>query len=276
MPQSDATPRGAIIAALTAACSQNAREFAGYLLQSSRRTFGSLTEARKKALLRRFSQTSMAGHAQPFLDTQGRMVVRCSTPAETVLYRLGVARIDHNVAFIPVTVSGGETTQFGMVRQPSGWRLFSLGLLVMNVPALVQQWEQAELEANERTAVADLITIENAVAAYHHAFGRWPEMLAQLGPAPPNQVSPQRAQILSARLASGVADGYRFRYRIVTGPGGVIQGFELGAVPETYGKTGRRSFFVDTHGKLHAADKEGAPATAEDPIFHPPSSSGAQ
>jgi hypothetical protein len=163
-----------------------------------------------------------------------------------------------------------------MVRQPAGWRLFSLGLLVINVPALVRQWEQAEIGANERTAVADLIAIEQAVKTYHEAFGRWPEMLAQLGPAPPNQVSPEHAQLLSARLSSGVADGYRFRYRIVTGPGGVLQGFELGAVPETYGETGRRSFFLDAEGKLHAADKEGAPATGEDPIYQPPTPSGSQ
>jgi len=275
-PQRDAAPRQAIIAALSAACSQNAQQFSRYLLAASQHAFNALSEARQKALLKRFSMTSMPGHAQPFLDTEGRTVVRCSTPAETVTYRLDPVEIDQNVAFIPVTVSGGEKTDFGMVRQPGGWRLFSLGLLVINVPALVKQWEEAELEANERATVADLVFIEQAIKSYHESFGRWPEALEQLGPAPPNEVSPERAQILSARLASGTTDGYRFRYRIVTGTNGEIEGFELGAVPETYGTTGRRSFLLDIKGQLHAADKEGAPATVDDPIFTPRPESSSQ
>jgi hypothetical protein len=276
LPQRDAAPRQAIIAALSAACSQNAPQFSRYLLAGSQRAFNALPEARQKTLLKRFSMTSMPGHPQPFLDTQGRTVVRCSTPAETVTYRLDPVEIDQNVAFIPVTVSGGEKTDFGLVRQPGGWRLFSLGLLVINVPALVKQWEEAELEANERAAVVDLVFIEQAIKSYHESFGRWPEALEQLGPAPPNEVSPERAQILSARLASGTTDGYRFRYRIVTGTNGEIEGFELGAVPETYGTTGRRSFFLDVKGQLHAADKDGAPATGDDPLFRPQANSSSQ
>jgi hypothetical protein len=268
-PPSDAEPREAIIAALEAACNQNAQQFSRYLLAGSQRTFTALPEAEQKTLLKRISLTSLPGHAQPFLDVQGQTVVRCSTPAETVTYRLEPPEIDQNVAFVAVTVSGGEKTDLGMVRQPSGWRLFSLGLLVINVPALVEQWKAAELGANERAAIADLVFIEQAIKTYHESFGRWPDALEQLGPAPPNEVSPERAQLLSDRLASGTTDGYRFRYRVVTGTNGQIEGFELGAVPETYGATGRRSFFLDAQGKLHAADKEGAPATADDPIFTP-------
>jgi hypothetical protein len=275
-PSQGSAPRQAIIDALSAACSQNARQFSGYLLAGSRRAFNALPAAQQKTLLMRFSMTSLAGHAQPFLDTQGRTVVRCSTPAETVTYRLDPVEIDQNVAFIPVTVSGGEKTDFGVVRQPDGWRLFSLGLLVINVPALVKQWQEAELATNERAAVADLVFIEQAIKSYHESFGRWPEALEQLGPAPPNEVSPEHAQLLSVRLASGATDGYRFRYRIVTGTDGAIEGFELGAVPETYGTTGRQSFFLDAKGQLHAADKEGAPATADDPIFRPQGESSSQ
>jgi hypothetical protein len=276
MPQAPGTPRQTLIAVLSAACAQNAQQFSRYLLAGSRKTFAALPQDRQKTLLKRFAMTSLPGHAHPFLDTEGRTVVRCDTPAETVTFRMDRAQVDQNVAFIPVTVSGGEKTQFGMVRQPGGWRMYSLGLLVINVPALVQQWEEAEMAANEHTAIADLVVIEQAVKTYHNAFGRWPQMLAQLGPAPPNEVSPERAQILPARLASGAADGYKFRYRLVTGTNGEIEGFELGAVPERYGKTGRRSFFLDTKGQLHAADNAGAPATDSDPLFRPQSESSSQ
>ncbi|HEX8558781.1 MAG TPA: hypothetical protein VF668_11780 [Pyrinomonadaceae bacterium] len=41
--------------------------------------------------------------------------------------------------------------------------------------------------------------------------------------------------------------------------------FEATATPKTYGKTGRRSFFVDETGKMRAADRKGERATASDP-----------
>jgi hypothetical protein len=41
--------------------------------------------------------------------------------------------------------------------------------------------------------------------------------------------------------------------------------FEATAVPMNYGKTGRRSFFVDESGVVRAADHQGKPATVEDP-----------
>jgi hypothetical protein len=41
--------------------------------------------------------------------------------------------------------------------------------------------------------------------------------------------------------------------------------FEATATPKEYGKTGRRSFFVDQTGVVRAADHKGRPATAQDP-----------
>jgi hypothetical protein len=41
--------------------------------------------------------------------------------------------------------------------------------------------------------------------------------------------------------------------------------FEATATPKSYGKTGRRSFFLDETGQLRAADRKGQPATPEDP-----------
>lgn len=41
--------------------------------------------------------------------------------------------------------------------------------------------------------------------------------------------------------------------------------FEATATPKNYGKTGRRSFFVDETGVIRAADHKGKPATAQDP-----------
>ncbi|HZT58859.1 MAG TPA: DUF3352 domain-containing protein, partial [Pyrinomonadaceae bacterium] len=41
--------------------------------------------------------------------------------------------------------------------------------------------------------------------------------------------------------------------------------FTATATPKTYGKTGRRSFFIDETGEVRGADHKGQPATADDP-----------
>jgi hypothetical protein len=37
-------------------------------------------------------------------------------------------------------------------------------------------------------------------------------------------------------------------------------------MPEAYGKTGRRSFLMNSAEKIHAADHQGELATADDPL----------
>jgi hypothetical protein len=53
--------------------------------------------------------------------------------------------------------------------------------------------------------------------------------------------------------------GYRFELRAGSDK------FEATATPKEYGKTGRRSFFVDESGTTRAADRRGEPATSADP-----------
>jgi hypothetical protein len=45
--------------------------------------------------------------------------------------------------------------------------------------------------------------------------------------------------------------------------------FEVSATPKTYGKTGRRSFLLDTAGTVRAADHKGQPANTDDPAIEP-------
>jgi hypothetical protein len=97
--------------------------------------------------------------------------------------------------------------------------------------------------------------------------------LAQLGPAPKGEISPEQADMVDDHLAAGDAGGYRFRYRIVSPVGGdssAQDGFELSAVPDDYGKLGKRSFFLDASGTIHGADKHGDMAAASDPVVMPP------
>jgi|SRR5215471_13525910 len=53
--------------------------------------------------------------------------------------------------------------------------------------------------------------------------------------------------------------GYKFDVQVRAG------GFQVTAVPEKYGITGNRSFYLDESNIMRGADKKGAPATAADP-----------
>lgn len=59
--------------------------------------------------------------------------------------------------------------------------------------------------------------------------------------------------------SQGKLSGYRFDVRVRPG------GFEATAVPEKFGVTGTRSFYVDELNVVHGADKKGAEATSSDP-----------
>ena len=108
-----------------------------------------------------------------------------------------------------------------------------------------------------------------AILAYREAFGRLPERLEQLGPPPENQgVSPENADLVDKEIAAGEKLGYRFRYRILPATEGEAK-FEVAATPLEYGKSGRRSFLLDSAGRLHGADKQGGVATPSDPLVEP-------
>jgi len=195
--------------------------------------------------------------------------------------RLGAAEIHENLAFIPVDIpspgEGTRSTRFGMVREGGQWKLLTVGLLLLDIPALEVQWEKADLEAREETAIEDLRDLTHALDTYRNAFGLLPESLTQLGPAPPGGISPDAAGMIDADLAAGSKDGYTFRYRIVPAANAQTSedankkaGYELAATPYDYGKTGKRSFFLDSSGILRGADKQGVVATSDDPRIDSP------
>ena len=272
-------PAGALAAAMVAACRQNETEFARYLTTENAATFLKLTASQRVALMKRFSLLDDPGRPLLSSDPEGRAVLRCETPAVTTEMRLGATRLEENLAFIPVQVrvpedtrgtpagsAGSRRAEFGMVREGGNWKLLSVGLLLLNLRELSQQWATSELEANEREAMAALRKIADEIGTYRRAFGKLPETLAQLGPAPKEGISPDAAGLLDAELAAGKKGGYEFRYQAVQ-PQGTEPGFELGAKPAEYGKTGLRSFFLDSSGTLRGGDKHGALATASDPLI---------
>ena len=263
----ESEPVAALTAALSAACRANETQFENYLTVDNAAAFRTLPQDQRSAVLKRLSLGDEVGKPLLSSDDQNHTVLRCTAPEGTAEFRFGDVRTRENLAFIPVAVTDGEKTEFGLVRENGGWRLISLGLVLLDIPQLSKQWAESDLAAREDAVISDLRALNDAIQTYRRAFGKLPDSLSQLGPAPKDQISPDQASLVSDELAEGNDGGYRFRYRIVTGAEEDQSAFELAAMPNDYGKTGRRSFFVDASGKVHGADKHGDQATEDDPVI---------
>ncbi len=275
-------PATALSEALGAACRQDEAHFARYLTADNAAAFRELAVAQRTALMKRLILLEEPGRPLLSSDAAGRTVLRCEASSVSAEMRFGDARVRENLAFIPVEARGGargadesgRRVDFGMVREGGGWKFLSVGLLLLDLPALVRQWaqqaENSEIEAQEAAAIAALRKIAEAILTYRRAFGRMPETLAQLGPPPKGGISPDAAGLLDAELTAGSKGGYVFRSVILSPSEEATEPrFNLAATPAQYSKTGRRSFFLDTSGVLRGGDKQGTVATAQDPRIEP-------
>jgi hypothetical protein len=223
-----------------------------------------------------------AGKSLLSSGTGGHPVIRCDSAGAITELRLGAAESAENLAFVPAEAHAGDesrSVRFGLVREAGEWRLLSVGLLMLDLPAMVQQWAEEDIRASEVRAVNSLHEIADALEIYRRAFDRLPESLDQLGPAPKDGLSPDRANLIDADLSAGLRGNYRFRYVIVpvSGDGDQAErdqqaGYALAAAPVGYGQPGigRLSFYLDSKGTLRGADKQGQTATASDPEIAEP------
>jgi hypothetical protein len=177
---------------------------------------------------------------------------------------------------IPVPGDDPQSITFGLVREKGNWKLLSVGLILLDIPAMAKQWEQADQDASEDKVIADLRELAAALETYRRAYGKLPDALAALGPAPGIGISPEAAGLVNADLSAGSKDGYTIRYNIVPASGNLpdeeadkAATFALVATPNEYGKNGRRSFFLDSTGIMRGVDKQGAAANSTDPRVGP-------
>jgi type II secretory pathway pseudopilin PulG len=278
--QVSANPETALSDALSAACRQDSPAFANSLTADNAVAFRALSGAQRTAMMKRFVLLEEPGRVLLSTGSKGQKIVRCESPSYTTEMRIGETRVRENLAFvpieIPITAEEPRSITFGLVRESGNWKLLSVGLMMLYVPSMAKQWEQADLAAGEDAAIADLRALATALDTYRRAYGELPATLGALGPAPPNGVSPEAASLVDADLATGSKDGYTIRYTIIPGPGGrpeddaiKAETFSLASTPKEYGKLGRRSFFLDSSGVLRGADKHGSVATSSDPRIGP-------
>lgn len=283
-------PSGALRDVLIAACSQDGGGFSRFLTARSKKSFERLTPAARVALMKRFVLLNVPGRGSAAENAPDRPVVRCETPEVTTEMSIGGADVRDNVAFMPLQIrdandsSGASVRQvnMGMVREDGQWRLLSLGLLLLDLPALEVEWDSAEADANESTAFDNLKKLAEAVESYRRTYSSLPESLTNLGPVPPAPAAKtgaakstsaipaathEAAGLVDGDLASGSKDGYVFRIVIAGASAlGAPAKYELAATPSAYGRTGKKSFFRDSDGGYHAGDHQGAVGSRSDSI----------
>jgi hypothetical protein len=267
-------PSAALRDVLTSACSQSQNDFSRFLTARNKESFSHLAPAARVAFMKRFVLLNEPGKPSVTSNPSGRPIVRCDTPAGAAEIQIGGADTRDNVAFLPVELrdatdsSGASAIQvnMGLVRENGEWKILSLGLVLLDLPSLELEWDSAEADKNEQTAIESLKDIAEAIEAYRRKFTRLPESLSSLGPPLHGPANAEAAGLVDSDLAAGMKNGYSFRYVIVGASSlGAPAKFELAATPLSYGRTGHRSFFRDAAGTLRGADRQGAVGAASDP-----------
>src|ERR1700724_3523609 len=209
-------PAAALRDVLQAACSQDATGFSRYLTARSKDSFERLAPAARVALMKRFVLLNVPGKATATANPAGRPIVRCETPDVTTEMSIGGTDTRDNLAFLPmelrdVTDSTGTNVRqisMGLVREDGEWRLLSIGVLLLDLPSLVIEWDAEEAEANEITALGNLRRLAEAVETYRRTYFRLPESLGNLGP-PPAVASVKNSQgktLAATRQRAGLVD----------------------------------------------------------------------
>jgi hypothetical protein len=260
--------------AMMAACAHNADDFRLVLTVRNAAAYSRITPAARVTFMKRFVLLDSVGEPHSQNTSNDTYIVSCVDPDATAQITIGKSELHDNLAFVPFDIkeasdTSGEGTrhaQIGMVRENGHWKLLSLGLLMLDLPSLEVEWDRAEIAVNEKSAVANLKQIADAVETYRKTYTRLPDTLLVLGPAAEGPAKIDKAGLLSQELATGRKEGYVFRYVIVgANTSGAPAKYELAAIPSEYGRTGAQSFLRDANGVMRAADHQGSVGSESDP-----------
>jgi hypothetical protein len=272
-------PSLALRQALAAACRQDETEFTKYLTTRNAETFSTLTQGARVALMKRFVLLNEVGNPSLVTGSAGRPLVRCETPVGAAELQIGGADVDDNLALLPVEIRDATDTvgenvlhvKMGLVREHGEWKLISVGLVLLDLPSLATEWDAAQIDSTEKTAIESLRTVADAVERYRRTYMRLPESLANLASPTKGAPSAEAAGLLEPDLAAGARSGYNFRYVLATNSTlGAPAKYALAATPQVYGRTGKRSFITEGDGVIHGADRQGSVGTTSDPKVEAP------
>jgi hypothetical protein len=272
--QSGTAPVDTLRSILTAACSQDTNRFSENLTVRNAGAFAHMTKAAQTTLLKRFVLLDQAGQPRVETGEQGSLTIFCVTPEVTSQMQFGKVELRDNLAYLSLLVKDSSDSTdanarritMGLVRENGRWKLLSLGLLLLDLPTLGEEWDRAEIQNNEKSALASVKELSTAIEKYRVTYTHLPGTLGELGPPEKGTVKSDQAGLIEKELADGRKNGYLFRYVIVgANDSGAPAKYEIAAIPIEYGRTGTRSFYRDSSGTLHAADHQGSVGTQLDP-----------
>jgi hypothetical protein len=113
-----------------------------------------------------------------------------------------------------------------------------------------------DISTNEAAAINILRAIHAAQTLYKTKVGA-----GEYGTL--EQLEKQR--LLNKDQTASTQEGYLFEVTVQKGRSDSPATYNIRAVPQSYGVSGRRAFYIDHTGVLRGADKEGGPADATDP-----------
>lgn len=114
------------------------------------------------------------------------------------------------------------------------------------------------IKYNEAGAIRTLLTLFSSEATYQATTGNGDYgTLEELA----------KQNLVDYVLAEGHRYGYLFRIRREKFSSESPASMEITAIPRTYGKTGRRSFYMNETGVIHAVDKKGTEANLTDDLL---------
>jgi len=117
--------------------------------------------------------------------------------------------------------------------------------------------QRSLIRHNEAGAIRTLQTLFSAEATYQATAGNGNYgTIEEL----------RKENLIDYVLAEGHRFGYLFRVRREKFSPESQSSLEIVAVPRIYRRTGRRSFYIDETGVIHAADKKGAEANLGDDL----------
>jgi len=117
--------------------------------------------------------------------------------------------------------------------------LIVIAIILVIAAIAVPQMNKQLMAAHEMAAIRQITTLHQAETQYYSQFGRYATTLAELGPPASGAAGPAAADLIPKVLADGKNSGYVFAVQSTP------TGYAVTAMPETFGGSGRRTFYSD-------------------------------
>ncbi len=128
-----------------------------------------------------------------------------------------------------------------------------------NIPSTDPSGEivaDTDVSASEAAVINSLRAIHAAQTTYKSKAGEY-GTLEQL----------EKQRLIDKNQMASIQQSYLFEVTVQQSRPNSPATYIINAIPQTYGFTGRRSFYIDHTGVLRGADKEGGPADTKDPAI---------